>query len=154
MLSLTLVLASLSEVIAAPHSSTNSTETNRTYRWMTNNYWDRRFTKYHDLSVFRSSVVCLYLRKANCLSLLLTIVNFLINFLSLFIPSIFYVGFYHPLVFVGKSRISAGINIILIYKRFSVRRAIAFFNFPYTFDYMYRYILTRLKFLINTGLVK
>ena len=31
---------------------------------------------HHDLSVFRSSVVCLCLRKANCLSLLLTIVNF------------------------------------------------------------------------------
>ena len=66
---------------------------------------------HHDLSVFRSSVVCLCLRKANCLSLLSTIVNFLINFPSLFKPVYFLcrrlssIGFHRVFpLYSGKSR--------------------------------------------------
>ena len=66
-----------------------------------------------------------------------------------------------PLVFIASflyieakvARISAVTNIIFIYKRFSVRPAIAFFQFPLR-DYIYGHILTRLKFLINIGLVE
>ena len=66
-----------------------------------------------------------------------------------------------PLVFIASfryieakvARISAVTNIIFIYKRFSVRPAIAFFQFPLR-DYLYGHILTWLKFLINIGLVE
>ena len=78
-------------------------------------------------------------------------------------PSIFYVGVYHPLVFVASflnieakvARISAVINIILIYKRFILVSDLQLLFFQFLLrDYIYGYILTRLKFSINIGLVE
>ena len=139
--------------------STNS-NTKRTYphEWQ-NNYWARRFTK-SSWFVSISQFSCLSLSsKGKLFESLSTIVNFLINFPSLFKPvyilcrRLSSIGFHLLYIEAKVARISAVINIILIYKGFSVRPAIAFFQFPLR-DYICGYILTRLKFLMNIGLVE